>query len=148
MLLNISPVVKAADLHIDVPVELEEANVVYNASRLTWNGDFPYQLAELSLLATAHSNGAKGEIVAVFHGDSGYILLNDDAYNTARGVTTGNPYKAVLKKLMDMGVQLEECGATAAANHWGNSDLLSGVKVNTNAVVRFIQLEQKGYTYI
>ena len=40
------------------------------------------------------------------------------------------------------------CGATAAANHWINKDLLPGVKVNTNAMVRVTQLEQDGYTLI
>ena len=45
---------------------------------------------------------------------------------------------------MEQGVQIELCGATAAANHSGNADLLPGVKVNTNAMVRVTQLEQKG----
>ncbi len=38
------------------------------------------------------------------------------------------------------------CGATAAANHWGNANLLSGLKVNMNAMVRVTQLEQHGFT--
>jgi intracellular sulfur oxidation DsrE/DsrF family protein len=42
----------------------------------------------------------------------------------------------------------ELCGATATANHWTNSDLLPGVKVNTNAMVRVPELEQKGFTLI
>jgi hypothetical protein len=45
---------------------------------------------------------------------------------------------------MEQGVQIELCGATAAANHWGNADLLPAVKVNTNAMVRVTQLEPKG----
>jgi hypothetical protein len=44
---------------------------------------------------------------------------------------------------MEQGVQIELCGATAAANHWGNADLLPGVKVNTNAMVR-VHLSQAG----
>jgi intracellular sulfur oxidation DsrE/DsrF family protein len=50
--------------------------------------------------------------------------------------------------LMKQGVQIELCGATAAGNHWGNADLLPGVKVDTNAMVRVTQLEQEGYTLI
>jgi hypothetical protein len=42
----------------------------------------------------------------------------------------------------------ELCGATAAANHWGNADLLAGVKVNTDAMARVTELEQKGFTLI
>jgi len=47
---------------------------------------------------------------------------------------------------MEQGVQIELCGATATANHWVNKDLLPGVKVNTNAMVRVTELEQKGFT--
>jgi intracellular sulfur oxidation DsrE/DsrF family protein len=49
---------------------------------------------------------------------------------------------------MEQGVKIELCGATAAANHWGNADLIPGVKVNTNAMVRVTQLEQDGFTLI
>jgi intracellular sulfur oxidation DsrE/DsrF family protein len=49
---------------------------------------------------------------------------------------------------MKNGVQLELCGATAKANGWGNADLLDGVKVNVNAMVRLTQLERDGYTMI
>jgi hypothetical protein len=44
---------------------------------------------------------------------------------------------------MEQGVQIELCGATALVNHWINKDLLPGVKVNTNAMVRVTQLEQE-----
>src|SRR4029077_14066011 len=50
--------------------------------------------------------------------------------------------------LMAQGVQLELCGATAKSNDWGNANLLSGIKVNVNAMVRLTQLEQNGYTTI
>ena len=43
---------------------------------------------------------------------------------------------------------LQGSGATAQANHWVNADLLPGVKVNVNAMVRLTQLEQSGFTLI
>jgi len=49
---------------------------------------------------------------------------------------------------MNLGVQLELCGATAKGNHWGNENLLPGIKVNVNAMVRLTQLGQEGYTMI
>jgi intracellular sulfur oxidation DsrE/DsrF family protein len=49
---------------------------------------------------------------------------------------------------MEQGVQIELCGATAAANHWVNRKPPPGVKVNTNAMVRVTQLQQKGFTLI
>jgi len=84
----------------------------------------------------------------IFHGDAAYLILNDETYNAKRNITTANPYKELLNGLMGKGVQLELCGATAKANHWGNANLLFGVKVNVNAMVRLAQLEQAGYAMI
>jgi intracellular sulfur oxidation DsrE/DsrF family protein len=49
---------------------------------------------------------------------------------------------------MKKGVQVELCGATAKANNWSSEDLLPGVKVNTDAMVRLTQLGQEGYVQI
>jgi intracellular sulfur oxidation DsrE/DsrF family protein len=142
-------------LHIDIPVKLEKANVVFDIGHLVLNGDMPFFLGDMDLLASDLSHwNVKGEIIAVFHGDAAYLLLNDDFYNsnrhvqTGHPVQTGNPYGKLIAGLMEQGIQIELCGATAAANHWINKDLLPGVKVNTNAMVRVTQLEQKGFTLI
>jgi intracellular sulfur oxidation DsrE/DsrF family protein len=142
-------------LHIDIPVKLEKAKVVFDIGHLVLNGDVPFFTGDMDLLATDLKDwNLKGEVIAVFHGDAAYLVLNDDAYNanrhvqTGHPVNTGNPYAKLLKELMEQGVQIELCGATAAANHWGNADLLPGVKVNTNAMVRVTELEQKGFTLI
>lgn len=94
------------------------------------------------------SGTTKGEIVVIFHGDAAYLALNDETYNANRHVNTGNPYKQLLNGFMGIGIQLEMCGATAKANHWGNANLLPGIKVNINAMVRLTQLEQEGYAMI
>jgi intracellular sulfur oxidation DsrE/DsrF family protein len=142
-------------LHIDVPVKLEKANVVFDIGKLVLNGDMPFFIGDLDLLASDLKDwNVKGQIIAVFHGDAAYLVLNDDAYDTNRhiqtghAVKTGNPYRNLLAGLMEQGVQIELCGATAEANHWGNADLLPGVKVDTNAMVRVTQLEQDGFTLI
>jgi intracellular sulfur oxidation DsrE/DsrF family protein len=142
-------------LHIDVPVKLEKAKVVFDIGHLVLNGDVPFFTGDMDLLVTDLKDwNVKGEVIAVFHGDAAYLVLNDDAYNanrhvqTGHPVNTGNPYAKLLKGLMEQGVQIELCGATAAANHWGNADLLPGVKVNTNAMVRVTELEQEGFTLI
>jgi intracellular sulfur oxidation DsrE/DsrF family protein len=142
-------------LHIDIPVKLEKVNVVFDIGHLVLNGDMPFFIGNMDLLASDLSHwNVKGEIIAVFHGDAAYLLLNDDSYDanrrvqTGHPVKTGNPYRKLIAGLMEQGVQIELCGATAAANHWINKDLLPGVKVNTNAMVRVTQLEQKGFTLI
>jgi intracellular sulfur oxidation DsrE/DsrF family protein len=139
----------AQALHIDIPVKLDKANVVFDVGHLVLAGDMPFVLGDLHLLAGDYSDGVtQGEVIAVFHGDAAYLMLNDDAYNNNRHFQTGNPYGKLITGLMKQGVQIELCGATAAANHWGNADLLLGVKVNTDAMVRVIQLQQKGYMMI
>lgn len=136
-------------LHIDIPTKLEKANVVVDYGHATFNGDMPFALGDINLLATDMQEwGTKGQVVMVFHGDAAYIILNDETHNANRRVSNGNPYKGLLNGLMEKGVHLELCGATAKGNHWGNANLLPGVKVNVNAMVRVTQLEQEGYTLI
>ena len=142
-------------LTIDLPAKLEKANVVLDIGKLVLNGEMPFFIGDMDLLATdLKDSNAIGQVIAVFHGDAAYLVLNDDAYDanrhiqTGHPVKTGNPYAKLLTGLIEQGVQIELCGATAAANHWGNDDLLPGVKVNTNAMVRVTQLEQDGYTLI
>jgi intracellular sulfur oxidation DsrE/DsrF family protein len=136
-------------LRIDIPTKLEKANVVIDFGHAVFNGDMPFALGDINLLATDFRDwNTKGQIVVIFHGDAAYLILNDESYNSNRHVATGNPYKGLLNGLMQKGVQLELCGATAKGNHWGNADLLPGVKVNVNAMVRLTQLEQEGFTLI
>jgi len=136
-------------LHIDIPTKLEKANIVVDFGHAVYLGDTLFALGDINLLATdVRDWNAKGQIVVIFHGDAAYLILNDETYNANRHVMTGNPYKNVLNDIMSKGVQLELCGATAKGNHWGNANLLPGVKVNVNAMVRVTQLEQGGYTLI
>ena len=137
-------------LHIDIPAKLDkEANVAFNIDRLALNGDMPFALGHLALLVNDFRDlNHTGRIIAIFHTDAGHVTLDDRAYNAARHVTTGNPYKGLLVGLMKKGVQVELCGATAKAYYWGNEDLLPGVKVNNDAMVRLTQLGLEGYVQI
>jgi intracellular sulfur oxidation DsrE/DsrF family protein len=138
----------AKPLHIDVPVKLAKWNVVVDVGHWVPVGKPPFLTGDIQLLASNYTGGPQGNIVTVFHGDAASLVLNDAAYNANHNVQTGNPYAKIIEGWMKQGVQVELCGATAAANHWGNADLLPGVKVNTNAMVRVTQLEQQGYTQI
>jgi intracellular sulfur oxidation DsrE/DsrF family protein len=136
-------------LQIDISTVLEKANVVIDFGHTVYAGDMPFALGDINLLASdVREWNAKGQIIVIFHGDAAYLILNDETYNSNRHVSTGNPYKKILNGLMAQGVQLELCGATAKGNHWGNANLLPGIKVNVNAMVRVTQLEQEGYTMI
>jgi len=136
-------------LHIDIPVKLAEVKAVFSVADLSFVGDLPWPLVHLQIITGDIADwGATSEVVVVFHGDAGHVTLNDAAYNADRRIETGNPYKDLVTNLMSRGVRVELCGATARARHYGNEDLIPGIKVNTDAGARMIQLVQQGFVKI
>jgi intracellular sulfur oxidation DsrE/DsrF family protein len=136
-------------IHIDIPVVLKKANVVFNMDHLAFAGDMPVGIKYMQLLSLRFKEmGTEGQIIGVFHGEAAYMTLNDRAYNAYQGVRTGNPYKDFISQLIKQRVQIEECAVSMKAHGWSNEDLLPGVRVNTGAVGRLIQLMQEGYVQI
>jgi intracellular sulfur oxidation DsrE/DsrF family protein len=136
-------------LHIDIPVELKEVNNVFSVASLSFEGDLPAALFHLHLIVDDISNWkAKSQVVAIFHTNAGHVTLHDQAYNADRGIATGNPYKKLVTDLMERGVQVELCGATAKVHGWGNVDVIPGIKINTDAMARTTQLVQEGFVKI
>jgi intracellular sulfur oxidation DsrE/DsrF family protein len=116
-------------IHVDIPVALEKANVVFNMGHLVFAGDMPVGINYMRLLANRFREmNTAGQIVGVFHGDAAYITLNAE--------------------LIKQGVQIEECAVSMEHHHWLNNDLLPGVKVHSGAIGRLIQLVQEGYVQI
>ena len=136
-------------LHIDIPVKLKDVKTVFSIGALTFEGDLPASIFHLQLITNdiADSN-AESEVIAVFHTNAGHVMLHDSAYNADRNIATGNPYKDLVADLMKRGVRVELCGATAKAHHWGNTDLLPGIKINTDAMARTTELVQQGFVKI
>lgn len=136
-------------LLIDIPVKLSRVKVAFSIGALAFEGDLPASIFHLQLITNdAAEWNAKSDVVAVFHTNAGHVTLHDAAYNADRNISTGNPYKDLLADLIKRGVRLELCGATAKAHHWGNSDLLPGILVNTDAMARTVQLVQEGFIKI
>ena len=139
----------APAIKIDVPVALKQAKVVFNLDHAAFSGDMPVGLKHMSLMLERFKQaGTELSLVAVFHGDAGYMLLNDETYNAVRKTGTGNPYKGMVENLIKQGAHVEECAITMKANKWGNENLLPGVKVNSGALGRIVQLEQEGYVML
>ena len=137
------------EIHIDVPVALKQAKVVFNMDHAAFSGDTPVGLTHMTLMTDRFKQtGIPWNVVAVFHGDAGYMLLNDDAYNAQRKTKTGNPYKATIESLIQAGVQIEECAVTMKGNKWSNANLLPGVKVDSGADGRIVELVQQGYVML
>ena len=136
-------------LHIDVPVKLDHVKAVFSVEDLTFQGDLPASIIHLQVIASDIADwGATSEVVAIFHTDAGHVTLHDNAYNAERNIETGNPYKELIAGLISRGVHVELCGRTARIHHWGNEDLLSGIKVTNDAGARMIQLVQQGFVKI
>lgn len=146
------PVVHAEsspDIHVDVPVSLKQAKVVFNMDHAAFSGDTPVGLAHMMLMTDRFKQtGTQWNMAAIFHGDAGYMLLNDDAYNAVRKTKTGNPYKGTIENLIKVGVQVEECAVTMKGNQWTNGNLLPGVKVDSGADGRIVELVQQGYVML
>ena len=136
-------------LRIDIPVRLTELRVAFSIAALAFEGDLPASIFHLQLITHDIADWqAKAQVIAVFHTNAGHVTLRDEAYNAERMMATGNPYKQLLAELMQRGVEVELCGATATAHKWGNADLLPGIKVNTDAMARMSQLVQEGFVQI
>ncbi len=139
----------AQEIRIDVPVALKEAKVVFNLSHRAFEGDEPTGLQFLRIMIPHFKrDGTRVRIVAIFHGDSGYMLLDDAPYDRARNWKGGNPYKEQIAALLREGVEIEECGQTMALRKWSNADLLPNVKVNAGANYRIVQLVQEGFVQL
>ena len=141
--------VQEKTLHIDIPVKLTEVKTVFSIASLSFEGDLPASIFHLQLITSDISDWkAKSDVVVVFHTNAGHVTLHDQAYNPDRNIATGNPYKKLVTDLMDRGVRVELCGATAKVHGWGNSDLIPGIKINTDAMARTTQLVQEGFVKI
>jgi len=67
--------VQAQQIHIDIPVVLKDAKVVFNLDRLPFEGDEPAGLQFLKQMIHYFKRvSTKASVVAVFHGGSGYML--------------------------------------------------------------------------
>jgi intracellular sulfur oxidation DsrE/DsrF family protein len=142
-------VVESEGVRIDVPVRLSEARVVFNLDHLAFDGDQPIGLQFMNLMVERfQSSPVKWQIIAIFHGPNGYMALGDTSYDRVRHWKHGNPYKDQIAALQAAGVQIELCAETMRLNGWRNADILPGVKVNSGANFRLIELIQQGFVEI
>lgn len=102
------------DIHIDVPVSLKQAKVVFNMDHAAFSGDTPVGLAQMMLMTDRFKQtGTQWNMAAIFH---------EDACNAVRKTKTGNPYKGTIENLIKLGVQVEECAVTMKGNKWTNGN--------------------------
>jgi intracellular sulfur oxidation DsrE/DsrF family protein len=135
-------------IHVDIPLSIKKAKVLFDIDHVTFHGDMPIALMFMNLMEKRFKEeGIEGQIIGEFYGGASYLLLNDQAYNKHRFVKTGNPYKALIAELLGQGVQIESCAFAMKMQNISNADLLPGVKVNSGAYLRMVQLMQEGYVH-
>lgn len=138
-----------SQIKIDIPVDLAEANVVFN---IMDRGPIPGRQESLFLCATMTgvlaSKNVPRRVIAVFHSAAAALACNDQAFNRLTGTKAGNPYKKNLTALQAAGVQTEICVKSMEFQNIKNSELLPGIKVNGGALLRIVELTQKGYTQL
>lgn len=86
------------------------------------------------------------EAAIVVHGPAARDLLNDRAHLARQG--TENPSSALLRALMDSGVEVILCGQTAAFGGYRADELLPGVKLALSAMTALVSLQDQGYRLI
>jgi intracellular sulfur oxidation DsrE/DsrF family protein len=132
-------------IEVDVPVRLERGDVVLNIGRLAFTGDLPFGLKYLAQLSKALVDG---RIIGVFHGPAAYLVLNDEAYNKTRQATSGNPHREMVAELVKRRAQLEICAVSMQSHNWTRDDLLPDIRITTSALLRIIELAQRGFVQI
>jgi intracellular sulfur oxidation DsrE/DsrF family protein len=132
-------------LHIDIPVELKELRLYSALHRYRSKAICPRPCFTFTSSSTISPTGRQSQVVAVFHTNAGQVTLHDQAYNADRNIATGDPYRQLVTDLMERGVQVELCGATAKAHGRGHADLIPRIKIDTDAMARTTQLVQEGF---
>jgi intracellular sulfur oxidation DsrE/DsrF family protein len=140
---------KNTRLVIDNALAPRPAKVVMNMDHDAFSGKLPTGLYYMELILSNYKgSNVPLEIVALFHDKAAYMLLNDAAYNRFRRTNTGNPYGQKIAELQRAGIPFELCAYTAYNNKWVNADLLPGVKVDSDVLLRLMYLTQDGYVQI
>lgn len=151
-----APPVSSSPAHAVEPSAAGEVRAVYQASGDVWKDGVSRALFYVDKTAQAYEQRGVARddlaLVVVYHGEAGYHLLNDGAFERfagARSVTaTVNPNARHVRDLSERGIRIEMCSSTMRQHGWTERDLLPGVQVVPNAYPRVIDLQMDGYAHI
>ena len=139
---------KSAGLRIDIPVELAEARVVFNldhlataTSRSGWSLSASWWSGSAQARRSGRSSRSSMDQTPTW-------LWRTRGTTGCANWTGGNPYKEQIAALQAAGVAVEMCAETMRLNGWSNTDLLPGIKVNSGANFRLVELIQQGFVEI
>lgn len=84
-------------------------------------------------------------VAVVVHGPAVLDLLSAEGWS-AHGKAGDNPNAAMVREMLDHGVQFIVCGQSAAAQGVKASELMPGVEMGLSAMTAHALLQQRGYT--
>lgn len=99
----------------------------------------------VNMMVEAGVDRDRVKAAVVIHGAATFDVANDARY-AAKYQGLKNPNAALIKALVDSGVDIWVCGQSAARNDVAKADLLPGVKMALSAITAHAELQRQGYS--
>lgn len=146
-------VTPAASGEEPVPVSnRQDIKAVYEITKDEWEqgvGSGLYNIkAVIGLYKKMGIDPDQLDLHGVVHGDAGYFLLTDDAYNKEKKNGRGNPNTGIIRELTEAGISLDLCSQTMKHNGWRAKDILPEVTIVVDAYSRIVDLQELDFSYI
>lgn len=103
--------------------------------------------ALVNTFAHYHVGPTHRHFVAIFHGPTVDLVVNDETYRTSHE-GHANPNVKLMHELTAAGVQLVVCGQSALQHHIDLKTIQSDVQLNFSATVTLMNLQTQGYVRI
>jgi len=133
------------DMKLEKSVELK---VVFDVSQANKDGGLNRGYDSVARFLNMHvANGVPIEnihLAIVVHGSATNEMRNDKAYKAK--YAKENPNMELLSRLLKNGVQIVQCGQSAAYYQLANQDMIQGVDMALSAMTAHAILAQNGYS--
>ena len=154
---------KIAEVKVDQPVyRHHKFKVAFDVSKQADTGELNRNLVSVARFINMHTAAGVKEknikLAVVIHGGATKDVTNETYYNASQNGASqngasqdgddkkANANAALIKTLIDHGVEVYVCGQSAVFYDIDNTDLLPDVKMALSAMTAHALLQQKGYT--
>lgn len=149
---------KIAEVKVDQPVyRHHKFKVAFDVSKQADAGELNRNLVSVARFINMHTAAGIKEknikLAVVIHGGASKDVTNEAYYSASQNGASRdgddkktNANAALIKTLIDHGVEVYVCGQSAVFYDIDNTDLLPDVKMALSAMTAHALLQQKGYT--
>jgi len=144
---------KIAEVKVDQPVyRHHKFKVAFDVSKQADAGELNRNLVSVARFINMHTAAGVKEknikLAVVVHGGASKDVTKKAYYSASQDGDDkkANANAALIKTLIDHGVEVYVCGQSAAFYDIDNTDLLPDVKMALSAMTAHALLQQKGYT--